>query len=176
MNIKNLVLMALLIGIGAALYVITPGFIQGMKPDFLLTMMFIGIILFPHVKETFILSVATGILSGLFTTFPGGFIPNVIDKFVTGFIFLLLILVVKSAIRNNVVAAIFVGVGTIISGVTFLFIALIVIGTDVGATFTFLFTGVVLPAVAFNVVAFIIIYPIVTKLIKRSNFKTSISS
>ena len=80
MNTKNLVLMALLVGVGAALYVITPGMVQGMKPDFMLTMMFIGILLFPTFKETFLLAIATGVLSGLFTTFPAGFIPNVIDK------------------------------------------------------------------------------------------------
>ncbi|UZM98976.1 hypothetical protein OL548_33065 [Lysinibacillus sp. MHQ-1] len=38
-----------------------------------------------------------------------------------------------------------------------------------------LFIGVVLPAVAFNVVAFAIIYPIVAKLVKRSKFVTAIS-
>jgi len=37
MNTKNLVLMALLVGVGAALYVVTPGMVNGMKPDFMLT-------------------------------------------------------------------------------------------------------------------------------------------
>lgn len=87
MNTKNLVLMALLVGVGAALYVVTPGMVNGMKPDFMLTMMFIGILLFPTAKETFLLSLATGVLSGLFTTFPAGLVPNIIDKAVTGFVF-----------------------------------------------------------------------------------------
>lgn len=50
MNTKNLVLMALLVGVGAVLYIIIPGINGGMKPDFMLTMMFIGILLFPNVK------------------------------------------------------------------------------------------------------------------------------
>ena len=46
---------------------------------------------------------------------------------------------------------------------------------NVGATFAMLFIGVVLPAVVFNVVAFAVIYPIVSKLVKRSKFNTAIS-
>lgn len=175
MNTKNLVLMALLVGVGAALYVVTPGLVQGMKPDFMLTMMFIGILLFPTVKETFLLSLATGVLSGLFTTFPAGFIPNVIDKFVTGFVFLMIVLVANKLAKKVAVQAVFVGLGTVLSGSIFLSVALFVFGADVGATFVVLFVGVVLPAIAFNVIAFLIIYPIITNLVKRSKFETSLS-
>ena len=83
MNTKNLVLMALLVSVGATLYVIIPGINGGMKPDFMLTMMFVGILLFPNVKNVFLLAVTTGVLSGLFSTFPGGFFPNIIDKFIS---------------------------------------------------------------------------------------------
>lgn len=175
MNTKNLVLMALLVAVGAALYVVTPGFVQGMKPDFMLTMMFIGILLFPTAKDTFLLGITTGVISGLFTTFPAGFVPNVIDKVVTAFIFLIIIVAIKGLAKKVVAQAVLVGIGTIVSGSIFLSVALFVIGTEVGKTFTVLFATVVLPAVAFNVIAFIIIYPIVTKLVKRSNFKTSVS-
>ena len=69
--------MSLLVGVGAVLYIVIPGFNGGMKPDFMLTMMFISILLFPEVKSVFLLGISTGIISGLFSTFPGGFIPNV---------------------------------------------------------------------------------------------------
>ena len=174
MNTKNLVLMALLVGVGAALYVVTPGMVNGMKPDFMLTMMFIGILLFPTVKETFLLSLSTGVLSGLFTTFPSGFAPNIIDKAITGFVFLVAVIVLKKVV-SNIMSAVIVGLGTVLSGSIFLYVALFVFGANVGQTFAMLFVGVVLPAVAFNVVAFMIIYPIVTKLVKRSNFNTAIS-
>ena len=82
MNTKKLVFMALLIAVGAALYIVIPGINGGMKPDFMLTMMIIGILLFPDVKSVFLLAVTTGLISGLFSSFPGGFIPNVIDKFI----------------------------------------------------------------------------------------------
>ncbi|ACA38029.1 Probable tryptophan transport protein [Lysinibacillus sphaericus C3-41] len=98
--------MALLVGIGAALYVVTPGMINGMKPDFMLTMMFIGILLFPTVKETFLLSLATGVLSGLFTTFPAGLVPNIIDKAVTGFVFLAAVVILKRIAKMSGVSAI----------------------------------------------------------------------
>lgn len=174
MNTKNLVLMALLVGVGAALYVVTPGMVNGMKPDFMLTMMFIGILLFPTVKETFLLSLATGVLSGLFTTFPAGLVPNILDKAVTGFVFLVAVLPLKLA-NHLAVATILVGLGTILSGTVFLSTALFVFNANVGATFAMLFVGVVLPAVVFNIVAFVVIYPIVTKLVKRSKFVTAIS-
>ena len=48
MKTKNLVLMALLVGVGCALYLVIPGIMGGMKPDFMLTMMFVGILLFPN--------------------------------------------------------------------------------------------------------------------------------
>lgn len=175
MNTKNLILMALLVAVGAALYVVTPGFVQGMKPDFMLTMMFIGILLFPTMKDTFLLGITTGVLSGLFTTFPGGFVPNIVDKTVTAFLFLAAVVVLSKAAQNIAVQTVLVGLGTIVSGAIFLSVALFVIGSNVGATFTVLFVSVVLPAVAFNAVAFIIIYRIVIALVKRSNFKTSIS-
>ncbi|WP_042476665.1 tryptophan transporter [Bacillus ndiopicus] len=173
MNTKNLVLMALLVGIGATLYVIIPGFNGGMKPDFMLTMMFIGIVLFPTFKETFLLSLATGVLSGLFSTFPGGFVPNIIDKAVTGFIFLIIVLILRHAVQKTAVNIGLVAVGTIISGSTFLAMALLL--TEVPINFSVLFATVVLPATALNTIAFLIIFPIICKLLKRSNFKTSVS-
>lgn len=167
--------MALLVGVGTALYVVTPGMVNGMKPDFMLTMMFIGILLFPTVKETFLLSLSTGVLSGLFTTFPAGLVPNIIDKAVTGFVFLVAVIILKKVVSNIAMSAVLVGLGTVLSGSIFLSVALFVFGANVGQTFAMLFVGVVLPAVAFNVVAFMIIYPIVTKLVKRSKFNTAIS-
>ncbi|SOC16821.1 tryptophan transporter TrpP [Ureibacillus xyleni] len=175
MNTKNLVLMALLVGVGAALYLIIPGYGEGMKPDFMLTMMFIGILLFPTFKETFLLAITTGVLSGLFSTFPGGFVPNIIDKLVTGIVFFVIVLALRQLGQKVAVGAVLVGLGTILSGTTFLSMALLLVGLPGGAAFSFLFMAVVLPAVGLNAVTFIIIYPIITNLLKRSKFSTSIS-
>ena len=61
MKTKSLVLMSLLTAVGAALYLIIPPIAGGMKPDFMLTMMFIGILLFPEVRNVFLLGMTTGI-------------------------------------------------------------------------------------------------------------------
>lgn len=173
MKTKNLVLMALLVAVGAALYLVIPGFNGGMKPDFMLTMMFIGIFLFPNSRDVFLLAVTTGILSGLFSTFPAGFVPNIIDKFVTAFIFFALIVVLKKVSQKVAVSAVLVGIGTFISGSVFLGSAILVVGADI--PFTALLVSVVLPAIVINIVAFVIIYPIITGLVKRSNFDTAAS-
>ena len=175
MNTKNLVLMALLIGIGTVLYLVIPGYGNGMRPDFMLTMMFIGILIFPTAKEAFLLAITTGILSGLFTTMPGGFFPNIIDKAVTGMLFFATILLLRKVTQKIQVSALLVGVGTCISGAIFLAVTLLFVGLPGGNTFTVLFGIVVLPTIILNMVAFIIIYPIIQKLLKRTNFKTALS-
>ncbi len=173
MKTKNLVLMALLVGVGCALYLVIPGIMGGMKPDFMLTMMFVGILLFPNTRDVFLLALTTGILSGLFSTFPAGFLPNIIDKFVTAFIFFALIVVLKKVSQKVAVSAVFVGIGTFISGSVFLGSAILVVGAEI--PFTALLASVVLPAIVINIVAFVIIYPIITGLVKRSNFDTAAS-
>ncbi|HWK21705.1 MAG TPA: tryptophan transporter [Ureibacillus sp.] len=175
MNTKNLVLMALLVGIGAALYLIIPGYGEGMKPDFMLTMMFIGILLFPTLKETLLLAITTGVLSGLFSTFPGGFVPNIIDKLVTAIVFFVIVLALRQAAQKLAAGTILVGLCTIVSGTVFLSMALLLVGLPGGAAFSALFVAVVLPAVLLNGIAFFIIYPIITNLLKRAKFNTSVS-
>ncbi|MET1014730.1 MAG: tryptophan transporter [Paenisporosarcina sp.] len=174
MNTKNLVLMSLLVGVGAALYLVIPGFGNGMKPDFMLTMMFIGILLFPKASHVFLLALTTGVLSGLFSTFPAGFIPNIVDKFITAFVFYAVVVALKHYSSKLPVATILAGAGTLLSGVIFLSVAIFIIGVDV--PFIPLFLTVVLPAVVINAIALFIIFPIVTQLVKRSKFETAISN
>ena len=175
MNTKNLVLMALLVGVGTVLYLVIPGYGEGMKPDFMLTMMFIGILLFPTFKETFLLAITTGVLSGLFSTFPGGFFPNIIDKLVTGIVFLVIVMALGRLTKKLATGTVLVAICTIVSGTIFLSMALLLVGLPGGAAFSALFIAVVLPAVVLNAIAFFIIYPIITNLLKRGNFNTSVS-
>lgn len=174
MNTKNLVLMALLVGIGTVLYVVVPGYGGGMKPDFMVLMMCLGIILFPTVKETFVLSITTGVISGLLSTFPGGFVPNVIDKLVTAFVFLLVVLALKSLVNNVFTGAVIVGLGTIVSGTVFLTSALLIANLPADA-FGPLFVTVVLVTGGLNAIAFFIVYPIITSILKRSKFNTAVT-
>jgi hypothetical protein len=174
MKTKNLVLMALLVGAGAALYLVIPGFNGGMKPDFMLTMMFIGILLFPKASHVFLLALTTGVISGLFSTFPAGFIPNVVDKFITAFVFFAIIVALKQLTTKLPVSATLAGIGTLLSGIIFLSVAIFVLGVEV--PFRGLVIGVVLPAVVLNSIAFFFIYPIVVQLVKRSKFETALSN
>lgn len=87
MNTRTLVVLSLFIAIGAALHFIMPGIYLGMKPDTMLAMMFLGVVLFPGVKNVLVLGIATGVLAGMTSSFPGGQIPNIIDKPITAFIF-----------------------------------------------------------------------------------------
>ncbi|WP_342543070.1 tryptophan transporter [Paenisporosarcina sp. FSL H8-0542] len=174
MNTKNLVLMALLVGVGAALYLIVPGFGGGMKPDFMLTMMFIGILLFPKASHVFLLALTTGVISGLFSTFPAGFLPNVIDKFITAFVFFAVVVALKHFTHKLSVSVALAGFGTLLSGIIFLSVAIFVLGVNV--PFGGLVVGVVLPTVALNAIAFFFIFPIVTQLLKRSKFDTAFSN
>jgi len=174
MNTKNLTLMAILVAVGTALYLVIPGYGEGMKPDFMLTMMFIGIFLFPDVRSVFLLGATTGVLSGIFTSFPGGFIPNIIDKFITAFVVFAIVLALKKISQKIVISTVIACVGTLLSGTIFLTVAIYVMGAHV--PFGLLFVTVVLPAIAMNGAVFFIIYPVITNLLKRTSFKTALSN
>lgn len=160
--------MAMLVAVGAALYLIIPGFNGGMKPDFMLTMMFVGIFLFPDTRSVFILAITTGVLSGLFSTFPLGFFPNIVDKLITAFVIYAVVVSLKKVSSNLIGATVIAGVGTLLSGFIFLSVAIFILGVEL--PFTALFVTVVLPAIVMNGVAFFIIQPIVVKLMARSSF------
>lgn len=168
MNTKKLVMLALLIAMGAVLSAVMPGFVFGMKPDMMLTMMFLGIILFPDLKSVVLLAVATGIISGLTTTFPGGLIPNMIDKPITACVFFVLFLVLGKYRNSLVSAAVLTVVGTLVSGTAFLTSAYLIVGLPPHASFSGLFAAVVLPAAALNTIAVIILYPIAQSILKRT--------
>lgn len=166
MNTKNLVALALLMGMGVVLHAAVPGFILGMKPDMMLTMMFLGIILFPDKKSVLLVGLVTGILSALTTGFPGGQIPNIIDKLLTAYIFYGLVLVFKRYHGSVVNAAVLTAVGTIVSGTIFLTSAYFIVGLP--GAFVGMFAGAVLPAVAFNTVFMAIILPVALNIVKRT--------
>ncbi|OOE06361.1 tryptophan transporter [Anoxybacillus kestanbolensis] len=167
MNTRTLVLLSLFVGIGAVLHTVIPGFFFGMKPDMMLTMMFLGIMLFPNKTAVSLLAIATGIISGVTTSFPGGFIPNIVDKVVTAALFFGLFTLLKAK-ATPVKAALLTAVGTFISGATFLAVALAIVGLPGGATFGGLFVAVVIPTAFVNTIAMIVIYPIVQSLMRRT--------
>jgi hypothetical protein len=173
MNTKNLVALSLLVGIGAVLHAVVPGIFLGMKPDMMLTMMFLGVILYPDKKSVLLLGIVTGLISGITSTFPGGLVPNIIDKFVTAFILLGLFLVVKKFQRSIITIGALTAIGTIVSGIVFLTSAYFLVGLP--GPFVALFAAVVLPATAVNTITMVILYPIATNVLKRTKLTTQLN-
>lgn len=173
MNTRNLVALSLLVGIGTVLHAVVPGFFLGMKPDMMLTMMFLGIILFPDKKSVLLLGLVTGIISGITTTFPGGLIPNMIDKFATAFLFFGLLLSLQLFKRSIITIGVLTAVGTIISGIIFLSSAYILVGLP--GPFAALFAAVVLPTTVVNTLTMVVLYPVATTVLKRTKFTTQLN-
>lgn len=168
MKIRILVILALLVGIGAVLHAIIPPLFFGVKPDMLLSMMFLGILLFPKPKYVLILALATGIMSALTTGAPGGQIANMIDKPLTAFIILGIYLAIRDRVNPNISAPALAGIGTLISGTIFVTVISIIAGIPDGGLVS-LFLLVVLPAVAVNSIIMVIVYPVVQGIFKRAN-------
>ncbi|QHS24397.1 tryptophan transporter [Virgibacillus sp. MSP4-1] len=168
MDTRVLILLSLFIGIGTVLHLVMPGVLFGMKPDLQLAMMFLGILLFPKVQYVLVLSVATGLLTALTTTMPGGQISNLIDKPITAFVFFGLYVLLSKGVKEVISAPIMTAIGTMISGAIFLSVALFILGVELGAGFGALFASVVIPATIANTIIIFVVYPILQSIMKRS--------
>ncbi len=160
MNLKNNIFTALLLAIGFILHQITPGLFGGMKFDFLLSFIFISLLINSSLKNTILTGLLGGLLSSITTTFPGGQIPNIIDKLVTCILLYIVIKLFKHFNFNfNILIIGFISaLGTIISGTVFLLSAFLIIGLP--APFTLLLITVVLPTTLINTVVTTFIYKI----------------
>jgi len=156
MNLRDSVQIALLLGIGALLHVITPPIFAGMKPDPSLGMLFIVVLL----KRDFRSVVLAGL--GALTGSAGMQVANLIDKFFTTLIvFTFLVKPLYGRINDKVLSGILGFIGTLISGTIFLSVGIYLLGFDLGASFGLLFSTIVLPTAAFNTVVTLVLYPIV---------------
>ena len=86
MDSKKLTVSSIFLSVGLLLHYVTPALFMGVKPDFLLVMMFLGILFLDDVKEAFVLSLFAGGLAAFTTSFSMGQLPNIIDKLVSGII------------------------------------------------------------------------------------------
>ena len=167
MNTKSLVTLSLLVGIGAVLHTVVPGFAFGMKPDLMLLMMFLGIFLLPDLKNALLIGAVTGIISGLTTTFPGGQIPNIIDKILTALIIYVIYALAKKFVKPAVASLFLTLFGTLLSGTIFLTSAYFLVGLP--GPFLTLAATAILPALVVNTVMMAIIYPIAANILRRTN-------
>ncbi|WP_068675732.1 tryptophan transporter [Oceanobacillus sp. Castelsardo] len=169
MNIRILITLSLLVGIGTVLHAVVPGFVFGVKPDMLLSMMFLGVFLFPKARYVLLLALVSGVISALTTQAPGGQIANMIDKPLSAFIVLALFVLLQKKVRNAVSAPILTFIGTVISGSVFVGVVALIAGLGDG-TFLAMLIGAVLPAAAVNTLIMVVIYPVVQSIMKRTKF------
>ncbi|ADL53109.1 tryptophan transporter [Clostridium cellulovorans] len=177
MSTRKLTIASLFLAVGLILHYIMPGFLGGMKPDPFLAMMFITILICGDYKTTLAVGLASGILTALTTTMPGGQIPNIIDKIITAqvvFFILKTFNTLEEKAKGNslikqvkmVVVSI---VGTLVSGTIFLSTAIYIMGVEL--PFGILFNSVVLPATVGNTVLVLFTTNVVLVALKRSSFK-----
>lgn len=168
-NTKQLATNGLLLAIGFLLHYITPAIGLPMQIDFsLITLILIVSLNKGNFGSCISAGIATGIFSGLTTKFPMGQVPNIIDKIVTTVaVYMLIKLLDKTSLSNKVKAIAVNAVGTIVSGTVFLVSALILVGLP--TPFGLLFVSVVLPAIAVNTVAGLLIDSLFEKYRGREN-------
>jgi len=156
MNVKKMILNAILIAIGALLHQITPALGLPMQPDFAIAMLFIIILINEDYKTVLISSVIMGVITALTTKFPGGQLPNIIDKLITGHIIYFIFKGMGNKIKDNIKIIVALSFGTIVSGVVFLLSASILVGLP--GSFTTLVVVIVLPTVLMNIVLGMVLY------------------
>ena len=173
-NTQKMVINALLLAIGAILHQVTPALGLPMQPDFALSMLFVIMIINNNdYKTNIIAAIITGVFTALTTKFPGGQLPNIIDKLVTVNVMYLLLLFLNKILdliklnnlKENLLVLISFPLGTLISGSTFLLSAKYISGLP--ADFSILFITVVIPALLINTIGGFIIYQTITLSLKR---------
>jgi len=156
MNLRKSIVTALLIGIGYILHQVVPGAVGGMKFDFMLAVIFVCLLINSDLKNAILTAFLGGMITALTTSFPGGQIPNIIDKMVTVVIVFGLIKLAGKHREKFITIGIIAFIGTIISGSAFLISALFLVGLP--APFTILFVTIVIPTAITNIFVTNLIY------------------
>lgn len=165
MDLKKMILSSLFLSIGMVLHQMMPPILFGMKPDIMLCMMFIAIALVKDYKTTLVIGLVAGILTAATSTFPGGQIPNVIDKFITANFAYFLFRSLEGRLNSQIQIAVIAFMGTLVSGTVFLGSAAVLVGLP--GSFKALMLAVVIPATVFNAIGCSVLYNAVILSLKR---------
>lgn len=147
-DVKKLTFSAILLSIGFILHQIAPAGVGGVTFDFMVAVLLVILAINRDFKTSIVAGIAAGIITALTTKFPGGQIPNMIDKIVT-------VSVIYPLIRlgKNLPQSIYMGligfIGTVVSGSVFLGSAAFLAGLP--APFQILFLTVVIPTAIGNI-------------------------
>ncbi|MHB1393259.1 MAG: tryptophan transporter [Clostridia bacterium] len=169
MRLRKNILTALLLAIGYVMHQVVPGTIGNMKFDLMLSFMFVALFVSRDFKSTILTALLGGFITALTTTFPGGQVANVVDKTVTCIAVYLMIKLFDRLKFKQVSTGIIAFIGTLISGTTFLYTALILVGLP--APFSVLFAGIVLPTAVTNIFVTLVVYNTVKLAIKATGTK-----
>ncbi|MCM3717493.1 tryptophan transporter [Fictibacillus phosphorivorans] len=167
MKTKSLALTSVLIALGYVFHTVVPPLFFGMKPDLLLVMMFLAIMLAPTKQNVLIASMAAGVISALTTGMAGGQIANIVEKPITAFLFLGMFLLARKVKVNTINVVVLTVIGTIVSGTLFLLVAMMVAGLP-GSLFSFI-GMIVFPTSIISGLIMFFIFPVANRFSKRSS-------
>jgi hypothetical protein len=169
MNLRKNIFTALLIAMGYIMHQVIPGTIGNMKFDIMLSFIFVALSISNDFKSVILTAMLGGGITALTTTFPGGQIPNIVDKLVTCLVIYVLLKLLEGVKNKQVSAGIVAFVGTIVSGSVFLYSALLLVGLP--APLLVLFLGIVLPTAFANIFVTLIVYNAVKTALKATGVK-----
>lgn len=169
MDLRRNILTALLIAMGYIMHQVVPGTIGSMKFDIMLSFIIVALLINRDFKSVLLTAMLGGGITAMTTTFPGGQIPNIIDKLVTCIAIYLLLKLLEGLKLKQVTAGFIAFIGTLISGSVFLYSALLLVGLP--APFAVLFFGIVLPTAFANIFVTLLVFNAVKTAMKAVGAK-----
>ncbi|MDY3006883.1 tryptophan transporter [Anaerococcus sp. AGMB00486] len=152
MKTRTITQSAILLAIGTILHLI-PGFVNMVKPDFMLVCVFTIIIANKDIKTALAVGVAGGILAGITTSAPGGFVPNFVDKVISSlFVYAGSKFIAENKIGSLVSKGALYFLGTCLSGLIFLFLMNLAGALPKGVGVPAMFLALVIPTAAVNII------------------------
>lgn len=165
-DVKKLTISGILLSVGFILHQIAPAGLGAVTFDYMTAILFIIIAINKDFKTSLVAGIAAGIIAALTTKFPGGQVPNIIDKIVAAmFVYFLVRLIAN--LPEGIGMGIIGLFGTIVSGSVFLGSASILVGLP--GAFSALFISVVLPTAISNIFVCAFLYKLITTSIKKVN-------
>lgn len=165
-DVQKLTFSGILLSVGFILHQVGPIGLGGVTFDFMLAILFVIMAINRDFKTVIIAGIVAGIITALTTKFPGGQIPNIVDKFVTVLAVYPLIKLGKY-IPDMIHMALVGFIGTLISGSIFLASVALLIGLP--SSFKGLFLSVVLPTSIGNVFISVLLHKVTLSSLQKVN-------
>lgn len=155
----HIAISAMLFALGMIFSSFCPPLVFGLRPDFMLITLFIMVFNIRDFKICIAASITAGLLVASTTQYPGGQIPNIIDKFVVGLVAYICFPYLNS--KKGYIFGIFVAAASLLSGLIFLLCFKIFFELPSGLLQMVL--GIMLPLAIINGIIFIPVYKLSKK-------------